>query len=198
VVNLFFLSLGLLLQDYADSTGIAASGDELFPTLALNGGLSAWVAFFFFIGLIAAAYSSADSALTSLTTSFSVDFLGLHNDDDVKGKRTRKRVHVAFSLILLAVIVVFKYVVSENVISDLFTAAGYTYGPLLGLFFFGLFTKFSIRDKWVPVVAVLSPLISFLLKIKVDEWFGYTIGFELLLINGAITFLGLLILRVKN
>jgi SSS family solute:Na+ symporter len=102
---------------------------------------------------------------------------------------------VAFSLILLAVIVVFKYVVSENVISDLFTAAGYTYGPLLGLFFFGLFTKIAIKDQWVPVVAVFSPLISYLLKIKVDEWFGYAIGFELLLINGAITFLGLILLR---
>ncbi len=197
VVNLFFLSLGLLLQDYADIAGIAASGDELFPALALKGGLSVWVAFFFLIGLIAAAYSSADSALTSLTTSFSVDFLGLHNDDDVKGKRIRKRVHVAFSLILLAVIVVFKYVVSENVISDLFTAAGYTYGPLLGLFFFGLFTKLAVRDRWVPVVAILSPLISYLLKIKVDEWFGYAIGFELLLINGVITFLGLTLLRKK-
>jgi SSS family solute:Na+ symporter len=195
VVNLFFLSLGLLLQDYAGVMGIAASGDELFPTLALKGGLSVWVAFFFLIGLIAAAYSSADSALTSLTTSFSVDFLGLHNDDDVKGKRIRKRVHVAFSIILLAVIVVFKYVVSENVISDLFTAAGYTYGPLLGLFFFGLFTKWPVRDKWVPVVAVLSPLASYLLKIAADEWFGYTVGFELLLINGAITFLGLILLR---
>jgi Na+/proline symporter len=198
VVNLFFLALGLLLTDYAAATGIAASGDKLYPTLALSGGLSAWVGFFFLIGLIAAAYSSADSALTALTTSFSVDFLGLHNDADERGTRLRKRVHVGFSLILLAVIVVFKYLVSENVIKDLFIAAGYTYGPLLGLFFFGLFTKFKVADKWVPVVAILSPLISYLLKLKVDVWFGYAIGFELLLINGAITFLGLMLLRTKN
>jgi SSS family solute:Na+ symporter len=104
---------------------------------------------------------------------------------------------VAFSLILLAVIVVFKYVVSENVISDLFTAAGYTYGPLLGLFFFGLFTKIAIKDQWVPVVAVSfsTSELATCSKLAVDEWFGYAIGFELLLINGAITFLGLILLR---
>ncbi len=198
VVNLLFMALGLLLTDFAALKGIEATGDKLYPTLALASGLSAWVGFFFLIGLIAAAYSSADSALTALTTSFSVDFLGLHNDADERGTHIRKRVHIAFSLILLAVIVVFKYLVSENVIKDLFTAAGYTYGPLLGLFFFGLFTKFNVKDKWVPVVAIASPLLAYFVKVQALAWFGYTIGFELLLLNGAITFLGLFLLRIKN
>ena len=197
IVNLFFLSLGLMLTDFAALKGIDATGDKLFPTLALQGGLPIAVGFFFIIGLIAAAYSSADSALTSLTTSFSVDFLGLGSRDDEKGKRIRKRVHIGFSLILLLVIVSFKYLVSDNVIKDLFVAAGYTYGPLMGLFFFGLFTKWQIKDKWVPLVAVISPGICFILKANSEAWFGYTIGFELLLINGALTFIGLVFLKKR-
>jgi Na+/proline symporter len=223
VVNLFFLALGLLLTDFAAANNFAASGDQLFPMLALQGGLSAWVGFFFIIGLIAAAYSSADSALTALTTSFSVDFLGLDKKNDELGKRTRKKVHIGFSLVLLVVIVLFKYVVSENVIKDLFMVAGYTYGPLLGMFFFGLFTKFSIKDKMVPIVAIASPILTFLLsKVSViyayyaivptlncttEAWqcateFAianyYQFGFEVLLINGTITFLGLLFLMQKK
>lgn len=191
VVNLLFLALGLLLTDYASANGVAASGDLLFPTLALSGDLGKWVGVFFLIGLIAAAYSSADSALTSLTTSFSVDFLGLGTNDNPREKQIRKRVHIGFSLVLLVVIVLFKYLVSENVIKDLFTAAGYTYGPLLGLFFFGLFTKYRVRDVWVPAIAIAAPLLTYLIKIYALEFFNYTIGFELLLLNGALTFLGL-------
>lgn len=195
-VNLIFLSLGVLLYDYAGIQSIAEEGDKLYPAIALSGELGIMVAIFFVIGLIAAAYSSADSALTALTTSFCVDFLNVKSMDNKRGKRVRKRVHIFFSFILLAVILIFKYTVDDSVIKEVFVAAGYTYGPLLGLYSFGLiFPRWQIRDKWVPLVAILSPLLCYILKIYSLQWFGYTFGFELLIVNGLITFAGLLILR---
>lgn len=194
-VNLIFLSLGVLLYDYADVNGIAETGDKLFSAVALSGDLGIVVGIFFIIGLIAAAYSSADSALTALTTSFCVDILDIKSKDAEKGKRLRKQVHVMFSVILLLVILAFKYTVDESVIKELFVAAGYTYGPLLGLYAFGLFSKWQVKDKWVPVIAVVAPILSYILKDNSQEWFGYTFGFELLLVNGLLMLVGLWLIR---
>ncbi len=197
-VNLVFLTLGAMLYQYGDVMGISDSGDQLFPTIALNGGLGPWVGVFFIVGLIAAAYSSADSALTSLTTSFSVDILEVDKKEKKASERIRRYTHIGMSLVLLLVIVVFKYTVDDSVLKELFVAAGYTYGPLLGLFAFGLFTKIQVKDKWVPIVAILSPVVCYFLKDNGKDWFNYEFGFELLIINGIITFMGLLLLKKAN
>lgn len=193
-VNLLFLTLGLLLYDFAAARGISATGDQLYPAVAIGDHTPVLLGVFFIIGLIAAAYSSADSALTSLTTSFCVDFLGMGKTPANSDRRVRKLVHVGFTLVLLLTIVIYKYVVEENVIKELFTAAGFTYGPLLGLFAFGLSNRLSVRDRWVPVVAVVSPLLSYVLQQNSEAWLGYKFGFEILLANGAITYLGLLLI----
>ncbi len=201
VVNLVFLSLGVLLYGYGEANNIFEynfKGDEVFAAVALNGELGFAVALFFIVGLIAAAYSSADSALTALTTSFSVDILGIEKMKGAKGKKLRKRVHLMFSFILFLVILVFKQLNDESVIKELFIAAGYTYGPLLGLYAFGLFTKWRVRDKLVPLVAIIAPLLSFLIKSNSVQWFNYEMSFEHLILNGLLTFLGLWLLRLKN
>ena len=164
----------------------------LFPNIALNSGLPEYVGVLFIIGIIAAAYSSADSALTSLTTSFCVDIIEFEKQEKKKQVKTRKYVHLFFSLVLLTVILVFKALNDQSVVKSLFTVAGYTYGPLLGMFAFGLFTKFSVKDKCVPFIAVLSPIICYILKLFIP------FGFELLIINGIITFIGLYIFRREN
>jgi Na+/proline symporter len=198
-VNLLFLFLGAVLYIYTAQSGIAipALTDDLFPTIALQH-LGTFAGIVFLIGLIAAAYSSADSALTALTTSFSIDFLDVekkHNLDEKAKIRQRTLVHVGISVVVLLVIMVFRAINDEAVIKKLFVIAGYTYGPLLGLFSFGLFTKFSVKDKWVPVVALISPMISYYISIHSSDWFwGYKMGFELLLVNGLLTFIGLLML----
>ncbi|ELR72613.1 Sodium/iodide co-transporter [Fulvivirga imtechensis AK7] len=204
VVNLMFLALGALLYIYADTKGIAipVRSDDLFPMLALEH-FNIFVGIIFLLGIVAAAYSSADSALTALTTSFCVDFLNFNTLEDTlelqkKQKKTRLIVHVGFSALLFLVIMVFKEINDEAVISAVFTAAGYTYGPLLGLYAFGLFTNLQVRDYGVPIVCVLSPVLSYLLSKHSEELlFGYRFGFEILIVNGAITFIGLLLLQ-KN
>ncbi len=199
VVNFFFLMLGVLLYNYAKTTGITAVGDDLFPAVAMSGNLGVAVAVFFILGLIAAAYSSADSALTSLTTAFSVDFLNIQEREQKERVKIRKVTHVTFSLLLMLVILSFHYLIKEkSIISKVFQAAGYTYGPLLGLFSFGLFTKINIRDKYVPFVAIASPVICYLLNIFSEKWFGFKFGFELLILNGLITFIGLWLLKTTN
>ncbi|MDY0199779.1 MAG: sodium:solute symporter [Tenuifilaceae bacterium] len=200
-VNLLFLSLGVLLFIFAQQNGIAIpeQTDELFPIIATQGYLPTVVSILFILGIVAAAYSSADSALTALTTSFTVDILNIKGKSEQQVKRIRGKVHIAISLMLVIVIMVFKAVNDQNVISAIFTVAGYTYGPLLGLYAFGLFTPFSIKDKWVPVVAVISPIFCFFLaKYSPILFNGFEFGFELLIVNGAITFLGLLLLVKKN
>ena len=200
VVNFVFLSLGLLLTVYAQQNGIDAHKDDLFPILAKNHlGFSVFV--FFLLGLIAAAYSSADSALTSLTTSFSIDILDIekkHNQN--KQVKIRKRIHVLISLLLILVIIAFKYIIKdESVISKLFVFAGYTYGPLLGLYAFGLFTKWNVKDKFIPIIAILSPILSYIISVNSLKWLGFEFGFFILILNGFLTFLGLmLILKKKN
>ncbi len=197
VVNLVFLSLGVLLYDYAEIQGITEVKDKLFSAVALFPETGQLVAVLFIVGLIAAAYSSADSALTALTTSFCVDLLDIKKMEAEKGKRVRKLVHVGFSFVLFVVIIIFNYTVDESVIKELFKAAGYTYGPLLGLYAFGLTTKMKVKDKWVPIVCIVSPILCYILDLNSEAWFGYKFQFELLLVNGALTFLGLVFLRRK-
>lgn len=197
-VNLIFLGLGVLLFIYAHQKGISipARTDDLYALLALNH-LGTFAGVTFLLGITAAAYSSADSALTALTTSFSVDFLGMDAEKDNKKQRTLT--HLGFSIVLFLVIVVFKAVNDQSVISAVFTVAGYTYGPLLGMFTFGLFTKRNAIDKLVPFIAVLSPVLSYILSSYSEVIFnGYKFGFELLMVNGLITFIGLWIFSKKG
>ncbi|MEP7146794.1 MAG: sodium:solute symporter [bacterium] len=197
-VNLFFVALGALLYTYATVKGVAipAKTDELFPLLALNH-LGGFAAIVFILGITAATFSSADSVLTTLTTSFCIDFLKMNSKaESTKQKNTRHVIHISFAVLLLLVIVAFREINNDAVINTVFKVAGYTYGPLLGLFAFGLFNNISIRDRYVPVVCVLSPIISYLLDANSITLFnGYKFGFELLLLNGFITFAGLLLLK---
>jgi len=199
LANVAFVGLGALLFIYAESKGISlpSKTDEVFASIALNQ-FGQGMGILFLIGLIAAAFSSADSALTALTTSFCVDILGFEKGekDQAKLKRTRFMVHMLFTFVLFLVILSFKYLLKSDVVSAVFRVAGYTYGPLLGLFVFGLFTKMQVRDRLVPIVCVLSPFLTYVLNVNSKAWFnGYAFGFELLLINGCITFVGLLLIR---
>ncbi len=196
--NLLFLGMGALLYIYANKNGIAIPerADQLFPMIALQH-LSPTIGIVFILGLIAAAYSSADSALTSLTTSFCVDFLGFEEEGQTRTaeeqKRMRTIVHIGFSLLLFFVIIAFWYINDDSVINNLFRIAGYTYGPLLGLYAFGLFTKLKIRDSLALAVCLLAPVLTYFINMYSKELlFGYTFGFELLILNGVLTFLGLL------
>ena len=205
-VTFLFMLLGALLFIYANKNNIAVplmdgapKTDLLFPEIALNSGLGLTLAITFMLGLIAAAYSSADSALTSLTTSFCIDFMNLQKRNEAEQKRLRKRTHIAMSVLLIVVIIIFKYVLSRNVIDGLLTVAGYTYGPLLGLFAFGIFTKFKVKDRYVWLVTSLSVIIIALVaNIDPDKLGGYVLGYELLPLNGLLTFFGLWLIREKG
>ena len=198
IANLLFLSLGALLYIYSESLNIPIPqrSDDLYPLLALNN-LGEMTSIIFLLGIIAAAYSSADSALTSLTTSFCIDFLNI--DKSSNKKRIRFFVHIGFSIILFIVILIFKEINDESVINSIFKAAGYTYGPLLGLFSFGIFTKYKVKDRYVLPICVLSPALSYLVNMNSEQLlFGYRFGFEILLLNGLITFIGLFLIRKKS
>ena len=192
-VDLIFLCLGALLYIYSDTFSllIPNNADMLFPSIALNSGLPSYVGILFIVGIIAAAYSSADSALTSLTTSFCVDILEFEKQEPSQQVKTRKNIHLLMSIILLCVILFFNMINDQSVIKSLFTVAGYTYGPLLGMYAFGLFTKIKVNDKWVPLVAILSPVFCFVIQLY------FSFGFELLILNGLITFVGLSIISKK-
>ena len=201
VVNLLFLALGALLFLFAEEKGIALPerSDELFPLIATGGHLPAVVGVMFLLGLIAAAYSSADSALTALTTSFCVDILDIAKRPEATREGLRRRVHVGMSVALAVIILIFREWNDASVISAVFTIAGYTYGPLLGLYAFGLLTGWQVRDAGVPVVALLAPVLTWVFDANSVTWFnGYRFGFELLLLNGALTFLGLMLLRTPR
>ena len=205
IVTGLIMLLGALLFIYAKKEDIAiplmegqVKTDLLFPEIALNGKLGIGVAITFILGLIAAAYSSADSALTSLTTSFCVDFLRLEEKQKQQQKKTRKQVHVGMSVLLILVVIAFKYILDRNVIDGLLTVAGYTYGPLLGLFSFGIFTSYQIKDRWVwPVVFIAVIITSTLGSVEASTLGGYQIGYELLPLNGLFTFIGLILIRRK-
>lgn len=204
--KILFLLLGALLFIYAQRESISIplmdgtpKTDLLFPEIALNGGLGLALAVTFMLGLIAAAYSSADSALTSLTTSFCVDFLNVGKKTEAEQKKVRKQTHIAMSILLVLVIIAFKYILSSNVIDSLLTVAGYTYGPLLGLFAFGIFTKHKVKDAYVWIVALLSVTIIVLVaNIPADYLGGYIVGYELLPLNGLLTFIGLWLIRTRE
>ncbi|MBE9491807.1 MAG: sodium:solute symporter [Bacteroidetes bacterium] len=201
-VNFLFLILGAVLYLFASTKSIPVPEltDDLFPIIALKY-LGPTAGIVFMIGLIAAAYSSADSALTSLTTSFSIDILGLQKKDHMDERRKvriRYLIHIGVSFTVLLVIMIFRAVNDQSVISKLFTLAGYTYGPLLGIYAFGLFTRWRVKDSLVPLIALLSPAICYIISIFDQALLnGYNFGFELLILNGLITFAGLLIIHRK-
>ncbi|MCH3883019.1 MULTISPECIES: sodium:solute symporter [Tenacibaculum] len=197
IVNFFFLALGVLLTDYAQQNGIDAHKDQLFPIIATKGTLGLATALFFLLGLIAAAYSSADSALTSLTTSFSIDILEIDKKEDaIQQEKTRKKIHIIFSFVLIATILIFKYFIADaSVIAKIFTFAGYTYGPLLGLYAFGLFTKLNVKDKIVPAICLIAPVLTFLISYYSKEKLGFDFGFFVLVLNGFLTFIGLYLIK---
>lgn len=199
VVNILFLSLGAALLAYSAETGFALPvneagavvPDKIFPSIAFS--LSGFTAVVFVLGMVAAGYSSADGTLTALTTTFCYDFLGFgrkegRRSDEAKELKVRRLVHVAFALLYLLVIIAFRPFHRQSLIDTVFDVAGFTYGPLLGLYAFGLFTKRQARDRWVPLIAVISPVICYVLKVWSPTWFGYAFGFEILLVNGLITF----------
>ncbi len=203
IVNIMIMALGALLYIYSAKQGInlplnADTGniitDKVFPVLALNH-LPAYLGIVFLVGLLAAAYSSADSALTALTTSFCVDIMDKVNTP----KKQRMIIHIGFTLILFATIVIFRYFMEASAIQNLFRLAGFTYGPILGLFAFGLLTKKHIQDKYVPMIALLAPTLTYLID-KNSELLlsGYKFGFELLLLNGLLMFVGLLLVTKKD
>jgi solute:Na+ symporter, SSS family len=202
-VNLMFLFLGAVLLIYSKASGIEMPlrSDDLFPILSLRY-LGPVAGLVFMIGLISAAYPSADGALTSLTTSFSIDFLGIAKNtklDETQKRRLRYKVHIGFAILLLFVIVLFREINDRAVIDKLFTVAGYTYGPLLGLFSFGLFTKYAVKDKWVPYIALASPVVCYFISDFSPYLFnGYKFGFELLILNGALTFAALMMIRQRS
>lgn len=200
VVNLLFLTLGALLYFFSTENNLPlpAASDELFPRLAFNN-LGLAVGVFFLLGITASSYASADSALAGLTTSFCIDFLDFKNKPEHQKKREKLIVHIGFSLLFLLVIVIFKEINERSVIDAVLSIAAYTYGPLLGLFAFGIFTKLQVRDKLVPLVCIASPALSYLLSEKAPEWFsGYQIGLEILLINGMITVAGLFLISKRG
>lgn len=192
-VNFLFLSLGVLLLTLASRENIElpALSDDILPMFCTSGILGHSILIFFTIGIIAAAFSSADSALTALTTSFCVDILGVEREEAGRAKHTRLAVHLLISVLFALIILLFKAVNSRSVIDAIYMIASYTYGPLLGLFVFGLFTKRQPRDKFVPYICILSPLLCFAIDYWAKRYAGYAFGYEMLMLNGAITFGGL-------
>ena len=190
VVIAGFLCLGSLLYQFAAAHGITETGDRLFPAVATGGLLPAIVGVLFVVGLMISAYGAGGSALTSLTTSFTVDILG--KADEVK---VRKRVHLAMAVLMAVTIIVFNALNSTSAIDAVYKLASYTYGPILGLFAFGILTKKQVKDKYVPIVALLAPAICLVLQLNSERWFGgYKFSYELLLLNATLTFLGLTLL----
>jgi Na+/proline symporter len=200
LVNLLFLILGVMLYQFAEiqQLSIPERSDNLFPFLAVNH-FSTIGGVVFLLGITAAAYSSADSALTALTTSFCIDFLGFKSENFDKKIRLRKTVHFGFSLLLFFVILIFDAINDASVINAIFAIASYTYGPLLGLFAFGMFTKWSVRDRLVPLVCIASPILCYVVNTYSDVLLnGYSFGFELLILNGLLTFVGLILIAYRS
>ncbi|MCR5394894.1 MAG: sodium:solute symporter [Bacteroidales bacterium] len=205
-VNLLFLALGILLYHFADNIHLSVDKpDQLFPAIATGCDASGQpylpmiVGVLFVLGLIAAAFSSAGSAVTALTTSVTIDMLQADKKkDEAQLRRTRQWVHVVNCIVMGLLIYLFRVIGSGSVINAVYVIASYTYGPLLGLYLFGLYTKLQVRDRWVPVICVASPLLCLLLATHSEEWFGgYQVGFELLLYNAALTAFGLWTIRKK-
>ncbi|MFD2521626.1 sodium:solute symporter [Emticicia soli] len=192
-VNLLFLSLGVLLYVYSEQMGfpIPAKTDDLYPALALGNHFGTLAAVTFLLGITAATYASSDSALTALTTSFCVDFLKFENRSEAERQKLKHWVHIGFTVVFIIVIVIFKALNSQEVISAVFNIAGYTYGPLLGLFAFGLYLKRPVVDKFIPFVCIASPFLTYLIEEISISQFSFEFGFSKLMLNGFITFVGM-------
>jgi len=190
--NLLFLSLGILLMAYANAKGVVLpqNGDNMLPLFAATGNLGMFVLILFTVGIMAAAFSSADTALTALTTSYCVDIAEKQGDE-----RLRKRMHIVMCGVFVVCILLFKALNSTSILDAIYVLCSYTYGPLLGLFAFGLFTKKSVHDSYVPFIAVASPIICYVIDISVSTFLGYKFGYEMLMLNGFLTFLGLYLIR---
>lgn len=199
-VNLLFLSLGALLLIFASQSGLALpeKSDDILPFFAAEGRLGIVTMIFFTIGIVAAAFSSADSALTALTTSFCIDILGVERTNKKDAEKARKWVHFFISVVFIGFILLFKAANNDSIIDAIYTIASYTYGPLLGLFAFGLFTKMRPRDKFVPWVAIASPFVCYAIDRAVNQATGYQFGYEMLMFNGLLTFVGLTLLSIRN
>ena len=201
-VNFLFLVLGVLLYTFAAGQGIEvpAKTDQLFPMLVQEGWFGYGVTVLFVLGIAAAAFSSVDSALTALTTSFCIDILDIEKKqlDEVRATRIRRRVHIAVVFVFVIFTLIFKALNSTSVIDAIYIMASYTYGPLLGLFAFGLFTRKMPRDRFIPVVCVLSPVICYALSVIVPQYTGYQFGYELLMLNGLLTFAALWGLSLRH
>ena len=201
-VNFLFLVLGVLLYTFAAGQGIEvpAKTDQLFPMLVQEGWFGYGVTVLFVLGIAAAAFSSVDSALTALTTSFCIDILDIEKKqlDEVRATRIRRRVHIAVVFVFVIFTLIFKALNSTSVIDAIYIMASYTYGPLLGLFAFGLFTHKMPRDRFIPMVCVLSPVICYALSVIVPQYTGYQFGYELLMLNGLLTFAALWGLSLRH
>jgi Na+/proline symporter len=194
-INLLFLMLGVLLYIFAQREGITATGDKLFPTIATSHYFPSIVGILFIVGLISSAYSAAGSALTALTTSFTVDILGAKDQEEQKLAKTRKKVHVGMAIVMAIVIYIFNLLNNTSVIDAVYILASYTYGPILGLFAFGIFTKFQVKDRYIPILAIISPILCYILQTNSESWFsGYKFSYELLIFNALFTFIGLSLL----
>jgi Na+/proline symporter len=201
VVIAMFLCLGVLLNLYVQARGLAAPavGDELYPFVATGAGLPAIVGVAFVLGLIASTWSAAGSALTALTTSFTVDILGAGKQVEARLTRTRRTVHFVMAATMVAVVVAFRALAHTSVIDAVYVLASYTYGPILGMFAFGMASRRRVRDRFVPLVALLSPALCLLLDLNSTAWFGgYRFGYELLIMNAAFTIIGLMTISIKN
>ena len=203
-INFLFLSLGVLILLFAQQNNILLPdvADQILPFIASNhlGSIALGV---FIVGIVAAAFSSADSALTALTTSYCVDILGMNNNEnkpevEKSNIKTRKLTHLVISVIFVAIIMIIYAIGSDSIIDAIYRIASYTYGPLLGLYLSGLYTKLKPKDKWVPYVAILSPIICFAIELAMMHFYSYKMGYEMLLINGLITVIGVWVISVSN
>jgi Na+/proline symporter len=201
VVITLFLFLGGLLYLYASANGLAVTGDKLFPSIALEH-MPPAMSIIFIIALISALFPSADGAITALTATFCIDILGMQRRqdwDEAKKKTIRQRIHIGFALVFLLFVMVYKWIDNPSMIGVILKVAAYTYGPLLGLFTFGILLKRNVLDKWVPLVCIISPLLCLAIDLNQKALFGsFEIGLELLIINGLITFIGLLLISKKE
>lgn len=199
-INLLFLSLGVLLLLLAEKTGTAlpASGDQILPMFATNGLLGTPITIFFTLGIIAASFASADSAIAALTTSVCIDIIDTEKYEATKARKIRIISHLGVTAVIVIIILLFKEINSKSVIDAIYTIASYTYGPLLGLFAFGMFTKLRTNDRFTPYVCIVSPFIAYLLDFTIQRLTGYKFGYEILMINGLITFAGLILFSYDN
>ncbi len=194
-VNFVFLTLGTLMYTFAAQKGISlpASSDEVLPMLATQGYLNTSVTILFMLGIVSAAFSSADTSMTSMTTSYCVDILG--KESSVK---TRQKVHLLIAALFVVIIFIFRAANSTSLIDAIYIMVSYTYGPLLGLYAFGLFTKKMAKDRYIPIIAISSPILCYLLQMLSSKYFGYHFGYELLMLNGLLTFSGLWFTSLKK